>query len=214
MAKKIVDENGKVYIQKKPIYKRVWFIILAVIVAVAIINSLTGKKTDNTTSTSNNTQTTANTDKKEEVKKEKPKEVIHKLGEDVVVGDMLYKVNPISTTDRVGNEFLGENAKGIYVLVPVEVKNNGKKETHVTSSYFKLKSGDVEYEASSSGTLYANNNENGASTGLLFEPLNPGLTMNGVLVFDVPQDVANAENLTLQVQTGAFGTEKADIKLK
>ncbi|NYS21979.1 hypothetical protein HFP47_02705 [Leuconostoc sp. DB-1] len=31
MSKKIVGEDGKVYIQKKPFYKRIWFIILTII---------------------------------------------------------------------------------------------------------------------------------------------------------------------------------------
>ncbi|WP_314989220.1 FxLYD domain-containing protein [uncultured Gemella sp.] len=44
MAKKITDQNGNVYVQKKPIYKRVWFIILAAIVLILIIQQTTGSK--------------------------------------------------------------------------------------------------------------------------------------------------------------------------
>ncbi len=36
MAKKFKGEDGKVYVQKKPIYKRWWFLLLA----VAVIGSL------------------------------------------------------------------------------------------------------------------------------------------------------------------------------
>ncbi|MGU9988025.1 Ltp family lipoprotein [Latilactobacillus curvatus] len=43
MAKKIKDENGNTYVQKKPFYKRVWFWILVVIV-VAVGASMGGKK--------------------------------------------------------------------------------------------------------------------------------------------------------------------------
>lgn len=45
MAKKIKDENGNTYVQKKPFYKRVWFWILVVIV-VAVGASMGGKKDD------------------------------------------------------------------------------------------------------------------------------------------------------------------------
>ena len=40
MSKKITDQDGNVYIQKKPFYKRVWFIVLAAI----IIQQTTGNK--------------------------------------------------------------------------------------------------------------------------------------------------------------------------
>ena len=44
MVKKITDQDGNVYIQKKPIYKRLWFIILAAIVLILIIQQTTGSK--------------------------------------------------------------------------------------------------------------------------------------------------------------------------
>lgn len=36
MAKKIKGEDGKMYVEKKPFYKRVWFILLVVVVIVII----------------------------------------------------------------------------------------------------------------------------------------------------------------------------------
>lgn len=44
MSKKITDQDGNVYIQKKPIYKRIWFIVLAAIVLILIIQQTTGNK--------------------------------------------------------------------------------------------------------------------------------------------------------------------------
>ena len=44
MSKKITDQDGNVYIQKKPIYKRFWFIVLAAIVLILIIQQSTGNK--------------------------------------------------------------------------------------------------------------------------------------------------------------------------
>ena len=43
-VKKITDQDGNIYIQKKPIYKRVWFIVLAAIVLILIIQQTTGNK--------------------------------------------------------------------------------------------------------------------------------------------------------------------------
>lgn len=44
MAKKITDQDGNVYIQKKPVYKRLWFIILAAILLIVIIQQTSGEK--------------------------------------------------------------------------------------------------------------------------------------------------------------------------
>lgn len=51
MSKKIKDENGNVYVQKKPFYKRVWFWILAIIV-VGGIGSQIGGNSDKSNSSS------------------------------------------------------------------------------------------------------------------------------------------------------------------
>ena len=46
-VKKITDQDGNIYIQKKPIYKRVWFIVLAAIVLILIIQQTTDNKKKN-----------------------------------------------------------------------------------------------------------------------------------------------------------------------
>ncbi|WP_275781892.1 Ltp family lipoprotein [Latilactobacillus curvatus] len=56
MAKKIKDESGNTYVQKKPFYKRVWFWILVVIV-VAVGASMGGKKDDGSKDSSSKAST-------------------------------------------------------------------------------------------------------------------------------------------------------------
>lgn len=56
MSKKIVGDNGKTYVQKKPIYKRVWFWALAIVVLIIIGGSLGGgNKSTSSDSSSNST---------------------------------------------------------------------------------------------------------------------------------------------------------------
>ena len=50
MAKKIVGEDGKVYYERKPIYKRWWFILLVVLIVLGTIGNL-GKKYNSSVST-------------------------------------------------------------------------------------------------------------------------------------------------------------------
>lgn len=66
MAKKITDENGNTYVQKKPFYKRVWFWLLAIVVIFVLIGSLGGstKKTTNSKNSNSHTTSSKQADKK------------------------------------------------------------------------------------------------------------------------------------------------------
>ena len=70
MAKKIKDENGNVYVQKKPFYKRVWFWIVAVI-AVFVIGGALGGGSDDTSNSSSKTEQKSNSSTAESSSSEK-----------------------------------------------------------------------------------------------------------------------------------------------
>ena len=61
MSKKITDENGNTYVQKKPFYKRGWFWVLAIIVIFGIGSM--GKESDGTSSSSNDVATSSSESK-------------------------------------------------------------------------------------------------------------------------------------------------------
>ena len=71
MSKKITDENGHTYVQKKPFYKRGWFWVLAIIVIFGIGSM--GKESDGTSSSSNDVATSSSV-KKDGTKKSDVKE--------------------------------------------------------------------------------------------------------------------------------------------
>lgn len=54
MVRKIRDVNGNVYVRKKPFYKRVWFIVLVVLVLASGVTNL-GKKSSTTSTVSSST---------------------------------------------------------------------------------------------------------------------------------------------------------------
>ena len=72
MSKKIVGDDGKTYVQKKPIYKRVWFWLLVIIVVIVLGGGLGGgsDKKDTNGSSSNGSS------KKDSSSKEVNKETI------------------------------------------------------------------------------------------------------------------------------------------
>ncbi|HFI0037340.1 TPA: hypothetical protein ACGOTT_002335 [Streptococcus suis] len=58
MAKKIRDEHGNVYVQKKPFYKRIWFIVL---VGLFVLGGLQGALSGGSNSLTSSKQATSTT---------------------------------------------------------------------------------------------------------------------------------------------------------
>lgn len=216
MAKKIKDENGNVYVKKTPFYKKWWFILIVIIVVFGVIKGGSGNNSSQKPTTSNSSsqvtssKETVQTSASEETKNTEEKTTTkaeHKIGEIVKVGDVEYVVNSKSLSQNVGGEF-GKNANGIYLILNVTVKNNGKKSITVTDDFFKLLKGDTEYSTDSTAGIYANKEAK-----FFLSELNPENSITGNVVFDVNTETADASGLQLQVQTGAFGTQRGKISL-
>lgn len=63
MAKKIKDENGNTYVQKKPFYKRFWFWLLVVIILLIGFGSAVNKGGNNSSNSSSGSSTSNNSSK-------------------------------------------------------------------------------------------------------------------------------------------------------
>ncbi|WP_042454480.1 DUF4352 domain-containing protein [Neobacillus dielmonensis] len=185
--------------RKKPIYKRWWFWLIVVIIVIAIAS---GGGDD----TEDNKSDTATEQKDTNTKKTKDTQKTYGIGEPVKVGDVVFTVNDKSSAKNVGGQY-GANASGTFLILDVTVRNEGKEALTVDSSFFKLYQGDTEYEASTDGTIYANE----SGKGFFLESVNPNLELKGKVVFDVADPNAA---YTLQVQTGFFGTETEKINLQ
>ncbi|MCQ6265610.1 DUF4352 domain-containing protein [Fictibacillus sp. WQ 8-8] len=206
---------------KKPFYKKWWVWVIAVIVVIGFAGGGTGDDTASKDD-SKKAETTSAEPKKEapkkETKKEAPKKETKKefkIGDSVKVGKMNYKVNKKQSLAQVGPSALPEKASGKFVVIEVSLKNNGDKAVTVDSSFFKLMRGKKTYEADTAASMSANQGEDGTIENSFFmQELNPDSTISGKVVFDVAPEVAAAGDLTLQVQTGAWGTETEKINLK
>jgi len=196
---------------KKPFYKKWWVWLIAIIVVGSIATS--GGETE-TASTTVDTEATAPDDTKTDDSKDKKKEPAKeekstaKIGDVLKVGDVVFTANGTSTASNVGGEY-GQDAQGVYYIVDVTVKNEGKEAITTDSSFFTLKSGDTTYDANATADIYINE----AGGGFFFQSINPGIENKGKIVFDIPKEIAESNDLVLGVQTGMFGTETGEISL-
>jgi hypothetical protein len=83
----------------------------------------------------------------------------------------------------VGTDVLNEKAQGEFCLVDVTIKNVGKSaEVFVDSTQQALDADGNTYSVDSGAAIYAN-----TDSSTFLEQINPGNTVKGALVFDVPK---------------------------
>jgi hypothetical protein len=194
---------------KKTFYKKVWVWVLAVIIIGAIASGGGEEGTEQASTAPKEEKSIEKDEVKEEevVDTEEPEEEVQTvgIGQPLMVGDVVFTVTGTSTATNIGGEY-GKSSSGEFFILDVVVKNEGKEAITTDSSFFKLKSGDITYEADSEAGIWANEDNN-----FFLQDVNPGIENKGKVVFDIP---AGTSNLVLQVQTGFWGTETGEITLQ
>ncbi|MGT2666075.1 DUF4352 domain-containing protein [Streptococcus rifensis] len=212
MAKRIKDENGRVYVEKKPFYKKWWFILLVVLLIVSPFlgknaqNSTTNSSTAQKTTTTSNSQSEQTESNEETVTVDKP---VFNIGDSVTVGDVVYIVHGIESAKTVGTEYFNETADGPFMIINMTITNNGKEALSVSDGFFKVLNNDVEYSPDSAASIHINED----SQGFWLESINPGLSKSGKVAFDVTDAVIAGPGSQLKVQTGIWGTQTEVINL-
>lgn len=98
---------------------------------------------------------------------------------------------------KIGSDILGQKAQGQFCLVDVQVKNIGKEaQTFADSVQKAFDAKKVEYSADSGAAIYANEDSQ-----VFFTEINPGNTVKGKLVFDVPK---GTQLTTLELHDSMF----------
>jgi hypothetical protein len=110
--------------------------------------------------------------------------VVGQMGRPARDGKLEFTVTGAKCGVReVGSEFLNAKPQGEFCLVSVTVKNAAATaETFVDSSQQALDAKGATYGVDSGAGLYAN-----GETSVWLEQINPGATVRGKLVFDVPE---------------------------
>jgi hypothetical protein len=112
------------------------------------------------------------------------------------------KVLGMETKDSVGNQYITKKAQGTFKIIKLSVKNNQKDAITVDSNSFKLLDSEKrEFSQSSEGGTTFSVANNSAQV-FIINTVNPGNTLEGYVVFDVPKE---AKGFVLQAKGGFTG---------
>ena len=114
--------------------------------------------------------------------KKKPTPKIAGIGAKVKDGKFTFKVTKAGPGPKqIGDTYFNHKPQGRFYLVHLVVKNHGDKPQYFMGDAQKLKAGKKEYSADSEASVYLKNSKS------LFEEINPGNVVKGVIVYDIPQ---------------------------
>lgn len=113
-----------------------------------------------------------------------PAKTTPKIGTPVRDGKFEFTVTKVEPgVAAVGNDVLGEKAQGQFVLVHVTVENIGTESQALSDGAQKVRDAKGrEFTADSAAAMYLKDNQ------VLYNEINPGNTVKGTLVFDMPKD--------------------------
>ena len=198
-----------------PEQKKNWFArhklltALLVIVVLAVIGASLSKQSDGKPAASSSSQAADSAaagnaadsadkaDKKAEsvgAQDNKNDDATVGIGTPVILGDFEVTVTNVDKgVSHIGNDVLGKDATGQYVIVDVTVKNTGKEAAGFSESEQKLVDTEGRQHSVSGDSLYL------GDASMIYEKVNPGNTVTGKLLYDVPADAVPAK---LELETG------------
>ncbi|WP_346619215.1 DUF4352 domain-containing protein [Blastococcus montanus] len=176
---------------KKPIYKRVWFIVLAAIVLIAVGANMGGENDGGTDSQASGGDTGTAAPAAGEVAAESAEVAGESavaqpknpgIGEPAADGKFNFVVNGVDcSTTQIGNQYLNTTAQGQFCIVDVTITNIGDKAQSFFGDNAKLFNAQgQEFSADSGAGMYLEDSSS------LYEEINPGNTLNSKVIFDVP----------------------------
>lgn len=188
--------------EKKPLWKKTWFRVVAALFLVAVIGSaMSGGKTDNTGSATGTSDAPAASDSAapaEDVAQEAaPAEAVPGIGQPAADGDFSFVVQGVDCSlTEVGNQYFGTEAQGQFCVVSLNVTNIGDSAQSFFGDNAKLLNAEgQEFSADTEAAIYLEDSDS------LYEEINPGNTLSSKVVFDVPAGTTPA---AIELHDSAF----------
>jgi hypothetical protein len=192
---------------KKPIYKRAWFIVLAVIVVLAIGANLGGNDGASSDASATGAEAAAAgasdagtaPDAAAPVVEEAAEEEAGNpgIGEAAADGKFNFVVNGVDcSVTEIGTQYFGTTAQGQFCIVDLAITNIGDKAQSFFGDNATLyNAAGQEFSADSSAAMYLEDSSS------LYEEINPGNSLNSKVVFDVPAGTVPA---SIELHDSAF----------
>ena len=179
---------------------KLWQKILVAFVLIAVISSASG---------SGGSKSDTNDSKADPVASESPKEETGPaIGTSASDGKFTFVIWKVKCgVKTVGTGFTKSTAQGRYCLVDMSVKNTGDEAQTIFSDNMKLIDDQGrEFETDSGAMMFSDNQD------LWLNELNPGIQVDGQLIFDLPAD---AKPVTAELHDSAFsGGVEIDLTRK
>lgn len=180
---------------QRPWFKKKRFILpIALIAIIAIAAGTSGggdtaSTTNDTASDSSNDSSAAGSD---DTKADEPSESRPGIGEKARDGKFMFTVTKVKPgVAMIGSKDFGVEAQGQFVLVSVKVKNIGDEAQTMFGDNQTLFIDGKKFSADTEAAIYLDDSNS------LFEEINPGNSLNGVVVFDVPKNATAFEKIEL-----------------
>lgn len=175
----------------RPWYKKKRFLLPAALVAlIVIIASTSGGGADDAGSTAGEPATADSGVAESEVAAGEvaASEVAAGIGAPVRDGKFEFVVNGVECgSTSVGDEYFGKQAQGQFCMLDVTVTNIGDEAQYFSGENVVLYNAEgQQYSADTEASIYLDSSS-------VFEEINPGNTLTGTVVFDIPAGAAPAE---------------------
>lgn len=178
---------------KKPIYKKWWVWLLAVIVVASIAGGTGNSEPSNGGASSNNTGSNDNVS--EEVKE------FYAVGEEVKLGDNVLVVNSVEKS--AGSEWDKPKNGNEFVIVNVTIKNGGSSEISYNPFDFQMQNSQGQITDQAFTTI---NTDTALNSGSLAS----GGQVSGTIAFEGP---VGDEGLVLKYKANMFSSKEVKVKL-
>ena len=177
----------------RPWFKKKRFIVpIALVLLVGISQAAGGGKSSGGSNT-NNTDTNNSAE-------ETPEPKTLGIGDVAVDGKFSFTVSSVKCGIKsVGTKYLGKKPQGQFCAVVLQVENTGKEpETMFADNQKIFDDQDREFAPDTSAMIYM---KDGGDAWV--KEINPGNTLNGTLLFDLPKD---ATPKSIELHENAFST--------
>lgn len=177
--------------------KKSWFsrhkiltAILAFIVLGVVVSASSGG-----TDTANDSSDKSNPSKTEDAKSEA---TVAKIGEPARDGKFEFTISGVECgKTQLGNQYINTKAQGEFCLVDVAVKNIGDEAQFLfDDNQYAFNADGQKYSADSGAAVYLDD-----SASKIFEEINPGNSVKGKIIFDVPK---GTKLTSLELHDSAF----------